>query len=163
MKLIIKFIVFIVFAILISGCIEELGQLEQEEEQEQKEVEVEKPIGITNISDATEILIGNVLEPGSMGNAVTYILPDPLQKGDVVRPQVSDGLKEHVIENKTWFAFVDDDPQETFPHPVRYVFIDATTREHKVVNEEWWPTINNVSIWDIEDSDEGGLNAIYAI
>lgn len=115
-----------------------------------------------NISDVTEIVIENVLEPESAGDAVTYVFPDMLEEGDVVSPQAGDEVEDHVIEKSTWFVFIDDEPQEMFPHTVRYVFIDAATGDHSVIDEQWWPTVNGVSIWDSQDSGEKGL-VIYSI
>ena len=109
---------------------------------------------------AIEILMEDIIKPSNASDRLgAYMLSEPLQQGDVVS---SESGQEYVIENNTWFIFIDDEPCAMFEHPVRYAFINATTGNYTVADEIWPPMINNVSMWDTKTLGRGELIEIYS-
>ena len=108
---------------------------------------------------AIRTMIEDILSSTS-GPIGAYMPSEPLRQGDVIS---SESGQEYVINDTTWFIFVNDGPYAIFAHPVWYVFIDAATGTYAVVEETWPPMINNVSMWDAKTLGRGELIEIYSI
>ena len=105
---------------------------------------------------AIQVLVQEIIKPESLEHdAMALMTPETLNKGDEVRPLFGED-RVYLMDAPTWFAYIDDNPLADFVHPTRFVFIDATTGEYRVTNEEWWPVLNGVSLFrsDRELSDE---------
>ncbi len=99
--------------------------------------------------DAMEILMGRIIKPASSDDRLSaFMLSKPLQKGDVITVESGENYE---INKTTWFVFIDDDPQAFFAHSTRFVLIDAKTASYNIINEVWPPTINNLSMWDMDN------------
>jgi hypothetical protein len=73
-----------------------------------------------------------------------------LAKGTRVQPAfVQEGkeLPMVVCENPCWLFFIDENPAAHFAHPVRIVLLDSKTRQHKIIETEWWPIIDGKPIF----------------
>lgn len=96
---------------------------------------------------AIQILVQEIIKPESLEHdAMALMTLKPLNKGDEVRPFIGEE-RVYLMDAPTWFAYIDDKPLAEFIHPTRFVFIDATTGEYRVTNEEWWPELNGVSLF----------------
>jgi hypothetical protein len=99
-----------------------------------------------SLLDALHVLLGEVLPPASSSARVSAYMPsEPLKAGDVVS---SESGYSYLVEDDTWFAFIDDAPEAFFAHACRYVFIDAGTGAYELIPESWPPDINDSSMWD---------------
>jgi len=93
-----------------------------------------------------DIVLGQVVVPPTLDHATRVFLGmSALRKGDRVRP-FYDGA-ERTLDRPTWLAWVDDEPQAFFGHANRYAFVDAYTGRVGVTSEDWWPVVNDVSLW----------------
>jgi hypothetical protein len=102
---------------------------------------------------AIGIVRQQVLPPFAGTFFTAFMPPQPLEAGDIVRPQVprenATAAESLVIIGKpTWFAFVDLFPDAKFVHDVKFVFVDAATGAVAVRDEEWWPAIDEMPIYD---------------
>ena len=94
--------------------------------------------------------ITEFIVPPTLEHTVTaFITKMPLQPGDVIAPFV-DG-EEKRISKPTWFVWINDNSDAWFAHETRYLFIDAETGEHELRVEEWWPTLNEESLFISEE------------
>jgi len=114
------------------------------------------PTGVTR-ENAIDILINQVIKPLETDNKIVFGLSDTLQEGDKIAPWLPTPLSENIdecpyliyrhIENPTWFFWIDNDPKAEFAHPNTFVFIDAQNGNIVTTNEEWWPVLNDESLW----------------
>ncbi len=95
--------------------------------------------------DAIEILVKQIIPPAAAETRISaFMLSEPLQAGDTVS---SESGNSYSITTRTWFIFIDDNPQAFYAHATRYVFMDAQTGSYNIVNESWPPEINGYSMW----------------
>jgi len=149
-----KIVVFLTVCLLVcagflSGCFEPQGEKK------------EPPAAEVTEDKAIELLLNEIVNPSSSNKSTSmFMLSQPLQRGDIV---TSNGEEIYMIENSTWFVFIDDDPQAFYAHPTRYVFIDVKTGSYRVIDEKWPPLINNVSMWDTMNLSKGDLFEMYPV
>lgn len=94
--------------------------------------------------------ITEFIVPPTLDHHVTaFITKQPLQPGDIIAP-FADGEGKR-ISKPTWFVWINDNPDAWFAHDTRYLFIDAETGEHEIRTEEWWPTLNEESLFMSEE------------
>lgn len=103
--------------------------------------------GLWSDEEVVRVLI-ETLDVGDSDEFVAYLVPYPLAEGTVI---TSDGGERYVLEERTWFAFIDDEPCAFFEHPVRYAFIDVETGEVELVDDGWPPEIAGIGLWWMDD------------
>jgi hypothetical protein len=130
-------LVFVVFLLMFTvvGC-EMSGALSQEE--------------------ATQMVIAELFLDSELDDPVImFEYSDALKSEDVLssyRLSSSDSpVFTKQISEKTWFFWIDDAPAALFAHPTRFVFVQASSGEVTVVDEDWWPVLNGESLWVDED------------
>lgn len=111
--------------------------------------------------DALEILVSDIIQPAAEYRELSaFMLSQPLQDGDIV---TSESGETYTIDGNTWFIFIDDHPMAFFAHDCRYVFINAQTGAHDVVDETWPPDINDHSMWDTLSIGRGDMINLYSV
>jgi len=80
---------------------------------------------------AWEIINTNIFKDNP-GNKIVYVYNEPLTGGYEVK---SWGKVYTVPENlkKTWFFFVDDQPDANWQHNCHYIFVDSETGKYTVI------------------------------
>jgi len=105
------------------------------------------PPGISHW-DAIEILVKQIIPPAADDARISaFMLSEPLKAGDTVS---SESGASYPITTRTWFIFIDDNPQAFYAHATRYVFMDARDGSYTIANESWPPEINGYSMWDTQ-------------
>ena len=92
---------------------------------------------LNSIREAEDILFNEVLD-GSVENIDVYELPYYLSEGD----SVGWFFTHYIVEQDSWFFFIDDFPLAYWGHPCRYVFITLESdikNEVTVINETMNP------------------------
>jgi len=98
--------------------------------------------------DAIEILVKQIIPPAASEDRISAFMPsEPLQAGDVV---TSESGASYDITTRTWFIFIDDNPQAFYAHATRYVLMDARDGSYTIFNDSWPPEINGYSMWDTQ-------------
>jgi hypothetical protein len=77
-----------------------------------------------------------------------YVSREPLPGGATVRTWRATYAVPSEFA-RAWFFFVDDAPQANWEHPARYVFVDADSRRHTVIQARTPP------------SDLAGMRRLY--
>ncbi len=97
-------------------------------------------------NDATRILLNEIIMPATLNQTLTaYLVKQPLQPGDKITSFM--GAPRKSITAPTWFAWLNDNPEGFFEHTTRFVFIDEKSGAIEIVNSEWWPVLNNESLF----------------
>ncbi|GAF75406.1 unnamed protein product, partial [marine sediment metagenome] len=98
--------------------------------------------------DAIEILVKQIIPPAASEDRISaFMLSEPLVAGDVV---TSESGADYPITTRTWFIFIDDNPQAFYAHATRYVLMDARDGSYTIFNEDWPPEINGYSMWNTQ-------------
>lgn len=109
-----------------------------------------KPPGVA-ADEAIQILLDNIIKPDELDyDLIAFMWPELLNPGDTITPHDIPG-HAHIMEDNTWFFWVNDFPFIMFSHPTRYVFIDALTGNYTVAIEDWWPQLNGADLWGTPD------------
>ncbi len=96
--------------------------------------------------DAIEILVKQIIPPAADDDRISaFMLSEPLRAGDTVS---SESGNDYPINTRTWFIFIDDNPEAFYAHATRYVFMDARDGSYTISNDDWPPEINGYSMWD---------------
>lgn len=108
---------------------------------------------------AVQTVINEVLIPAGLGasDVVVYAPVEPLQAGDRVLPVLAvDGSQAvpFVIEQATWFFWIDLVPFAGFAHATQFVHVDASTGEVRVENQLWYAVINEEEFLPVEDEND---------
>lgn len=112
-----------------------------------KPTEEEPEPSVITSDEATQILLDNIIKPDELNyDLIAFMWPEPLNLGDTITPHDILG-DTYVIEENTWFFWVNDFPFALFSHPTRYVFIDASTGDYTIEIEGWWPQLNEEDLW----------------
>ena len=112
-----------------------------------------------NRDEAVEILISEVVEPSPNKDILMIFGPqNVLLPGTVVEPYDTETEpfpgNPRTIQTKTWFFWIDDEPDAKFVHPTRFVFLEANDTDPTVGNgiivevQGWWPKINGISYYE---------------
>ena len=112
---------------------------------------------------AISILLNEVIQPSQVeGDIIAFTLDEPLSPGDWIGPYLPketptytngveapylEGPEMRVMEDKTWFFWVDDSPYARYSHQTRFVFISNDGKLTDVVYQGWWPVLNGESLW----------------
>jgi len=111
--------------------------------------------------DAIEILVKQIIPPAASEDRISaFMLSEPLQAGDVVS---SESGADYPITTRTWFIFIDDNPQAFYAHATRYVLMDARDGSYTIANETWPPEINGYSMWDTQRVGRGHLIELWSV
>jgi hypothetical protein len=122
---------------------------------------------------AVSILVKEIIDNSpNRKKIMAYGPQEPLSKGDVVEPAFlpkdTDHKLKQIIENATWFFWIDDNASnDLFAHPTRFVFIDATNSQPTIDNgiltytSEWWPKINGIDHYKSSDDREKSDDIVY--
>lgn len=100
--------------------------------------------GATSYAKARRVLINRVIKPTSLAaddTVIAFRWKKPLKKGTVIAPFRKRG-KSVRLKSKAWFFWIDDDPKAQFEHENRFVLIDSRSGKVRVINSNWWPTVN---------------------
>jgi PKD repeat protein len=109
-------------------------------------VTVAAPPPLLDKWDAIEILVKEIIPPAASEDRISaFMLSEPLVAGDTV---TSESGASYDITTKTWFIFIDDNPQAFYAHATRYVIMDARDGSYTVHSDSWPPEINGYSMWD---------------
>lgn len=105
--------------------------------------------------EAKAVIINEIIEPGTLKHDVlAFLVLEPLKKGDRIAPH---GFTEETVtlQEPTWFAWIDDEPDGEFAHPCRYVFLNARTGKYIVKAYKWGPVLNDTEVlWrELKDRD----------
>jgi hypothetical protein len=90
---------------------------------------------------------------------IAFLWPNPLLSSDQIAPYAPTNteftrvphLVSYPLEESCWFFWIDDNPYAKYAHPVRFVFFGIESETLTVYNEEWWPVLNEVSLWAEEE------------
>jgi len=112
--------------------------------------------GGLSLEEATELVLAEVVKPDELDHQViVFSMPDPLTPEDSLQTYMAADLEgpgeAYALENEAWFFFIDDAPGAGFAHPTRFVFVDRSTKEISSFDEEWWPILNDTSLWTETD------------
>ena len=106
---------------------------------------------------AIDIVVDQVLGPQPPDHDLLgFFWPVMLRQGDTIFPY-GDEEEGITVESPQWFFWLDDQPGAFYEHPTRFVFVDATTGHVQVEEQEWWPVLNNASLW-LGDQDYWALH-----
>lgn len=105
-------------------------------------------------------LVANEAISGSTSSCMqAFVSPTPLQLGDVLSAMYS---PTELINEPSWFAWVDDSPQSMFAHRTRFMRVSAIGGQVDVEERLWWPIINGESPWEPLTEDRAN-DAIYGL
>jgi len=98
--------------------------------------------------EALQLVIDQVLTPQGIteDNVIVYSPGHPLVEGDEVRPVLSlegDAPITTVIEEDTWFFWVDLAPFTRFAHATLFVYVDQNTQAITYKEESWFAMLND--------------------
>ncbi|MBU7014510.1 MAG: hypothetical protein HXS52_07735 [Theionarchaea archaeon] len=90
---------------------------------------------------------------------IAFLWPEPLSSSDEIAPYAPaqeefttvPHLIPYPLEESCWFFWIDDDPYAKFAHPVRFIFFWIESEDLTVYDEEWWPVLNEASLWADEE------------
>ncbi len=108
--------------------------------------------------DAIQILIDQVIKGDPNKDVLMAFGPqNMLVTGDIVAPAIGDSKNfsgaARTIDRDTWFFFINDEINDCFVHPTRFVYIDANHANPTVGDgitidvQGWWPKINNIHFY----------------
>lgn len=95
-----------------------------------------------SLKEAEQLVLSQVLEDNLEGKTL-YELPDKVIAGSVIKNGYGSGCNEYVVEDDSWFFFIDDMPGWRYAHPCRYVFVTSAGGAIRVIDEQFPPTIIN--------------------
>ncbi len=96
--------------------------------------------------DAIEILVKEIIPPAASEDRISaFMLSEPLRAGDTI---TSESGASYDITKRTWFIFIDDNPEAFYAHDTRYVIMDARDGSYNIYDDSWPPEINGYSMWD---------------
>jgi len=105
------------------------------------------------LTDTGQVMVWSPYEDNGFGHK--GVLP----AGTTIRPKITSGTSGGVttLTGPSYFFFVDDNMVQDFWHPVRYVFVAATSSQPalangtiSVVNHQWWPMIQKPGEGEVE-------------
>jgi hypothetical protein len=122
-------------------------------------VDIKAPSKQLTRDEAIQILINEVIQPETLDHILyAFAREIPLQQGDRTAPWLPDPLPETIetfpylvyreSQKPEWFFWIDDVPRALFQHECRFVYIDAVSGAVNVQAEQWWPVLNDASIWN---------------
>lgn len=94
-------------------------------------------------------VIENLDTEGENGAWVAYMMPEPLGKEDEIAP--AEGESSYTPGGDYWFIYADEDPYAQFEHKTKFIFVDVASGEMTVEDQTWWPEVNGVAIFTVED------------
>lgn len=87
-------------------------------------------------------IVNDIVSPATLDHeARAFLTLAPLEIGDRIEP-FDEPDRGTTLTARSWFAWIDDDPEAFFAHKVRFVFIDASTGAVRVEAQRWWPEVN---------------------
>jgi PKD repeat protein len=127
---------------------------------ESANVTVASPPPLLDKWDAIEILVKEIIPPAASEDRISaFMLSEPLVAGDTVS---SESGASYDIATKTWFIFIDDNPQAFYAHATRYVLMDARDGSYTIYNDSWPPEINGYSMWN-DQLGRGHLIELWSV
>jgi len=120
---------------------------------EDAEDDGQKPSGkALTFEEAAQVVLDEVVKPDDLDHEViVFGWPEPLTPEDELQSFAADDLTlpgETILVNQdSWFFWVDDAPVAYYVHPTRFVLVDVQTGEVSSHDEEWWPVLNGKSLW----------------
>lgn len=81
-----------------------------------------------------------------------YLTSEPLEAGASIEPFINEG-DPVVLTEATWFGWIDDNPSAFFSHRTRFVFIRVSDGAVTVVNQEWWPEVDEEPPFAEDETD----------
>jgi len=84
------------------------------------------------LQQAEQIIFIELLDSNDSGKIV-YELPYSMVIEDTVKAKGGDST--YVVQNDSWFFFIDDQPGYRWAHPCRYSFVDCNNGEYIVIDE----------------------------
>jgi hypothetical protein len=126
-------LVLLLFSIFLTGC----------------KGDVSEPI---SLEEAIQLVLDAVVKPDDLeGEVIVFSWAEPLTAEDTLQPYLGSDLESPgeaiLIENESWFFWVEDYPGAAFAHPNRFALVDRVTHEVSVSNQNWWPLINGEGVW----------------
>jgi hypothetical protein len=112
--------------------------------------------------EAIDLIIKQIIVPQTLNHYVSAYLPMELTPPGTKIKAFFDDDGIRTIENYSWFGWINDDPQAFFQHNTRFVFIDASSRKYEVVNHNWWPVVDDVSLWMSDEEKSNPEVLIYS-
>jgi hypothetical protein len=112
-----------------------------------------KPSGkALSFEEAAQVVLDEVVKPDDLDHEViVFGWPEILTAEDELQSYAADDLTlpgETILVNQdSWFFWVDDAPVAYYVHPTRFVLVDVQTGEVSSHDEEWWPVLNGISLW----------------
>jgi len=150
--------VALIATILLSGLLlQVIGVMAVEEMQIAPEQMSSKMI--LNKADASALVRESVVNPlweaADKENGLKVLQYDvTLPEGTKIEPAYeAAGIKTATIvsRNPSWLFMIDEMPGAHFAHPVKYVIVDAKTKELQVMEAEWWPKVSGRQVFEKED------------
>jgi len=107
--------------------------------------ESQLPDNLISIKQAEDIIIDQILaNDEEKEGIVAYLYPDVLKPKDLVASW-DEEIPTKKLKNYTWLAWIDRQPGAVFyGHPTQFVYIDAETSEYEIVDQEFWPVVNEM-------------------
>ena len=123
--------------------------------------------------EAKQFLINRVIAGDSNeGNLMCFGPQNMLSAGDVVAPFIIEKQPypgvSRTLDKDTWFFWINDDINDYFSHPTRFVYIDAdhpnpTIGDGIIIDDAgWWPKINGIDYYRYSsDRTEASSDWVY--
>jgi hypothetical protein len=114
---------------------------------------------ILNKADASALVRESIVNPlweaADKENGLKVLQYDvTLPEGTKIEPAYeAAGMKTATIvsRNPSWLFMIDEMPGAHFAHPVKYVIVDAKTKELQVMEAEWWPKVSGRQVFEKEE------------
>ncbi|KXB08292.1 hypothetical protein AKJ58_00400, partial [candidate division MSBL1 archaeon SCGC-AAA385D11] len=114
------------------------------------------------LEEASKIVNDNIINPDELTyHLTTYCWPELLENGDVVA-SYGNPDHSHVVEEDTWFFWINDFPLIGFSHPTRYVFVNASSGDYWISIEDWWPCLNGEGLWDTPEEYKDNKYLVFS-
>jgi len=115
----------------------------------------EDPRSVPSLEAAIDIVLDEIIKPEQLDHQlIVFAWPDLLKPGDVIGPYNQPGSEidqsPTMVEEESWFIWIDDAPAAMFSHPSRFVLITKESGEIRVSDQVWWPIFNGLGLWTIE-------------
>lgn len=99
-------------------------------------------VKINTREKARNLILSKVIRVDTVTRPVmVFLMENELSPGSVIEPAGFPSLAD-TLNEKTWFGWIDDEPEAEFAHDTRFIFISSSGGKIKVKPREWYPFLN---------------------
>lgn len=99
-------------------------------------------VKINTRQKARNLVLSKVIRADTAKEPVmVFLMENSLNVGDVIEP-VGYPLLADTLHEKTWFCWIDDEPEAEFAHDTRFVFITSKDGNIRTFYRDWYPYLN---------------------